>query len=342
MGRKKRVRMESLAEELGVSVVTVSNALNGRKGVSDETRHKILPLAEQLGYNKPDVEQAHSQKEYMIGCIVASCFVQDAPSFYLALYQSIAAEAERRSYMTVLEIITPEMEMPSRSLSVFQGMSVDGILVIGEFSHRYLEHLTEQYCNIPVACVDHYDVLENIDYILTDSFHGMEQMTRLLLDQGLTDLQFVGTVGATNSITDRYLGFCKALARRGIQPDLRPMIPDREGNQLITPVLPDSLPQGFVCNCDRTAFTVISLLHARGIRVPEDVSVVGFDHFPRGRSDQIRLATYRNDETVIAQLCLHVLSNRMDGIASPDRIRMVEGSMIHGTSVKYKKRGRNG
>ena len=51
MGRKKRVRMESLAEELGVSVVTVSNALNGRKGVSDETRHKILALAEQLGTN---------------------------------------------------------------------------------------------------------------------------------------------------------------------------------------------------------------------------------------------------------------------------------------------------
>ena len=342
MERRKSVRMETIAKELGVSVVTVSNALNGRKGVSEEKRRRIVARAQELGYSASEHEPVMKKKDCLIGCIVASRFVQEFPSFYMEIYKNIAREAGKRGCMTVLEVVTSEMENHARSFPAFQETGIGGILLIGEMKRTYVDHVKKQYPYLPVVCVDDYDVREDIDYIVTDSFGGMERMTHLLLQQGLTDLVFVGTVGATDSITDRYLGFCKALERRGITSNLHEVIPDRDGGRLFPPKLPKHLPQGFVCNCDKTAFEVIRMLRGRGIRVPEDVSVVGFDDFPRETAEHIRLATYRNDAKLIAQLSLHIMINRLEEKDRSCGVRVVEGTVVRGESVKYRRQGTNG
>lgn len=339
MGQRKKVKMETIAQALGVSVVTVSNALNGRRGVSESMRRQIVQKAQELGYNAENRSAGTKKKSYIIGCMVASRYVQEFPSFYMEIYKNIAREAGQSDCITVLEVVSPEMENENAYAAAFQETRPDGIILIGEMQRTYVTHLHEHNPDVPFVCVDDYDTREDMDYVLTDSFGGMECVTHLVLEQGFSDLYFVGTVGATDSINDRYLGYCKALERRGLDRCEKQVIPDRENGILITPKLPDRLPQAFICNCDRTAFAVIRELRNRGVRVPEDVSVAGFDNFPRESQEHIRLTTYRNDEKVIAQISLHTLLTRMEKKdCRPKGVRIVEGSLVHGESVKIRRR----
>ena len=259
----------------------------------------------------------------------------------MEVYKNISQEAMKRGGLTMLEVASREKENLEEKFSAFQDCEVEGIILIGEMKKGYIDAVRREYKNVPIVCVDYYDVYEDMDYIVTDGVGGMEQMTRLMIKEGIRDLAFVGTVNATKNITDRYLGYCKALDRAGIEDAKYNIIPDRDSSGEVfdlNPQLPEKLPQGFVCNCDRTAFAVIRKLKERGMRVPEDVSVVGFDNYPPDVSGGRQLSTYQNDEQVLARLSIHTMIRRIEGKKKPEGIRIVEGSMIRGESVKFRRR----
>lgn len=339
MGQKKKVKLETIAEKLGVSIVTVSNALKGKKGVSGEMREKIIRTAQQMGYQSVQREKK-TRDSHIIGAIVAERYVREFPSFYMEVYKSISQEAMKRGSLTMLEVATREKENLEEKFSAFQDCGIEGVILIGEMKKEYIDAVRSEYKNVPIVCVDYYDVYDDMDYIVTDGFGGMEQMTRLMIKEGIRDLAFVGTVNATKNITDRYLGYCKALDKAGIEDAKHHIIADRDSAGEVfdlNPQLPEKLPQGFVCNCDRTAFAIIRKLKERGMRVPEDISVVGFDNYPPDANGG-RLTTYQNDEQLLANLSIHTMIRRIEGRKKPEGIRIVEGSVVHGESVKYRRR----
>lgn len=339
MGLKKKVKLADIAKRLDVSVVTVSNALKGKKGVSEEMREKIVRTARDMGYQSVPREKK-TYDSYIIGAIVAERYVKEFPSFYMEVYKNISQEAMKRGSLTVLEVASREKENLEERFSAFQDCRVAGVILIGEMKRGYIDAVRNEYKDVPVVCADYYDVYDDMDYIVTDSFGGMERMTRMMLKQGIRDLAFVGTVNATKNITDRYLGYCKALDRAGIEDAKYNIIPDRDSEGEIfdlNPQLPEKLPCGFVCNCDRTALAVIRKLKERGVNVPEDVSVAGFDDYPRDVSEGRRLTTYKNDERVLARLCIHTMLRRIEGRRKPEGIRIVEGSVVRGETVKFRR-----
>ena len=343
MGLKKKVKLEDIAKKLDVSIVTVSNALKGKKGVSEEMREKIVQTARDMGYQSvPREKKAHDS--YIIGAIVAERYVKEFPSFYMEVYKNISQEAMKRGSLTVLEVASREKENLEERFSAFQDCQVAGVILIGEMKKGYIDAVRSEYKDVPIVCVDYYDVYDDMDYIVTDGFGGMERMTRMMLKQGIRDLAFVGTVNATKNITDRYLGYCKALDRAGIEDAKYNVIPDRDSAGEVfdlNPQLPEKLPQGFVCNCDRTAFVVIRKLKGRGVNVPEDVSVVGFDNYPPDVSEGRQLSTYKNDEHILARLSIHTMLRRIEGRRKPEGIRIVEGSVVRGESVNFWRRHRD-
>lgn len=264
MGQKK-VKLEDIAQKLGVSIVTVSNALTGKKGVSDEMREKIVKTAQKMGYQSA-VREKKTRSSYIIGVAVAEKYVKEFPSFYMDIYQRLAGEAVKKGHLTVLEVVTPEKESLERSFEPFLEKKTAGVILIGELGKEYIQAIRRNY-NIPVVCVDYYDIYEDLDYIVTDGFGGMACMTELLLEEGYRDLMFVGTLNATKNITDRYLGYCKALEKAGIRDAQEHILPDRDfrnGDYRISIELPEKLPEAFVCNCDKTAGILIEKLLERG------------------------------------------------------------------------------
>lgn len=338
MGQKKKVKLEDIAEKLDVSIVTVSNALKGKKGVSSEMREKILAAAEKMGYQST-LREKKDHNSYIIGVAVAEKYVKEFPSFYMDIYQRIAGEAVKKGHLTVLEVVTAEKESMERPFEPFLEKKTAGLILIGELKKEYIRALRRNY-DIPIICVDYYDVYEDIDYIVTDGFGGMSRMTEFLLEQGYRDLMFVGTPTATKNITDRYLGYCKALEKAGIEDAQGRVLPDRDfvnGDYRIDFELPERLPEAFVCNCDKTAGILIEKLSDCGICVPEDVSVVGFDDYNAQLPGDLKLTTYENDEKAIAQISMNMMLRRIEGGRHAAGVRIVEGSVVPGNTVKMRR-----
>lgn len=340
MGQKKDVKLEDIARELGISIVSVSNALKGKKGVGDELRRRVLNKAEELGYQKTQVPAKKDTKSYNIGIIIAERYVKMYPSFYMDIYRQAAQEAARQGSLAVLEIVNAEKEKINDSVRLFSSIDIQGILIIGEMNPVFIRDVKEKN-SVPVVCVDFYGEEKGMDYIVTDSFHGMQMVTQRLIDAGHRDMAFIGTPGATNSIMDRWLGYCKALKINHIPMRRDRLIFDRgeEGYDFVLDFeLPEDLPTAFVCNCDKTAYILLDKLRQRGLRVPQDISVAGFDHSVPSSSEEPCLTTYESDEKVLAQISVNTLLKRMKGKGDAEGIRIVEGFVIDGDTVAQPKR----
>lgn len=339
MGRRKKVRLEQIAEAVGASIVTVSNALNDRKGVSEELRSRIKEKAKEMGYEASETPVQVKKKSYTIGVIVAERYVKEFPSFYMDIYKYVAQEATKRGNVTILEVADKMKEELEQEFNIFRDIDIAGIIIIGEMNRAYVNKV-KKFHDCPIVCVDFYDTLEDIDYIVTDNFGGMEQMTEVLLKTGHEELAFVGTPQATGSIMDRYLGFAKAMTKWGKTVDAANVIPDRDENRYsykIEVELPERLLDGFVCNCDKAAKTLLDKLMERGVSIPEEVSIVSFDHYYSQAQKGIELTTYENDEKVIANISVNTLIKRIEGGKHPKGIRIVEGKVIQGNTVKERK-----
>ena len=338
MERRKEVRLEHIAEEAGVSIVTVSNALNGRKGVSEQLRSKIRDMAAAMGYQMPRSEQKKKPGMCRIGVVVAERYVRQFPSFYMDIYMKVAQELNKKGGVSILEVVDEAKERMLHGFTGFLDDEIDGMILIGEMDREYIQTIRKE-CQVPIVCVDYYDVLPDMDYIVCDSFGGMEQLTDLLLDAGCRRLMFVGNPWATGSIMDRYMGYCKALEKRGMEVNREDLILDRfsDGYDYKLRVeLPDTLPDGFVCNCDKTANILIGELQQRGIRVPQEVSVVGFDYYYSGVQEGLELTTYEYDQKAIAQISAGTILKRIGGTVKATGIRFVEGKVIIGNTVRQK------
>lgn len=341
MRQIKEVKLEDIAEALGVSIVTVSNALKGKKGVSKNLSLRIIKKAEELGYQFPEPAVKKEHKSYRIAVIIAERYVKEYPSFYMDIYKWVAQEAMKKGCLTVLVVLEENAEKTAEKFSNINDSEAQGIIVIGEVNEWYI-HQLKQTTKLPLVCVDFYDTKDQMDYIVTDSYGGIQMVTQKLIDYGHRDIKFVGTPEATNSIMDRYLGFCKVMRVNGLrEPEKEELIGDRRKDGYgykIEFELPDKLPTAFVCNCDKSAYLMIEKLAAAGIRVPEDVSVVGFDGFGSGQMDNIALTTYESDRKAMAQISVNTLIDRMGGKGKTEGVRFVEGHMIDGDTIRKAKR----
>ena len=108
----KSVKLADIAKQCGVSTVTVSKALSGQKGVSEEMREKIVQLARELGYKQPSAKKTRevASKNYNIAVLIHERYLDKYDSFYFRLYQNIASNAVSVGSFTTLEVVTNEAE----------------------------------------------------------------------------------------------------------------------------------------------------------------------------------------------------------------------------------------
>ena len=107
----KAVKLADIAEKMNVSVVTVSKALSGQKGVSEEMREKIKAQADEMGYRQPSaIRLSKMRKSYNIGVLVSDRYFDKYASFYWQMYQEVAQKAQQKECFTMLEVLSYEDE----------------------------------------------------------------------------------------------------------------------------------------------------------------------------------------------------------------------------------------
>ena len=335
---KNGVKMLDIATKLGVSVVTVSNALAGRDGVSEQMRKKICETAEKMGY-KPSNTKSEKKRLAMpkigknVGILTSERFVGARGTFYWELTASISNQLSQLNVCTVYECVTADSEKNGILPNMVTDNKVDGIIVIGQVHRSYIDCLSK--LTMPLMFVDFYDNRYNIDSVISDSFNGGYMLTDHLVEKGHRKIGFFGTLNATSSINDRYLGYVKCIMENELEFRNEWIIGDRDERGILNDKIdfPDEMPTAFVCNCDETAFRVISALKSKGVRVPEDISVVGYDNYTVSSICIPTITTVEVDLTKMAEVSVGIMAKKLADPGYSEGRRIISGRLIEKESV---------
>lgn len=335
----KAVKLADIAEKVGVSTVTVSKALTGQKGVSEEMRRRITQLADEMGYvPAAKTKKSTARKSYNIGLLIEESYLDKYDSFYWQMYQQVATRAMEWGCFTLMEVVGRQMAGELELPKLIREQKVDGIIVLGKMTDDFLSYI-RQNTTAPLVYMDFTDEELEADAVVSDSFYGAYQLANYLIGMGHRKIAYVGTLLATTSITDRYLGYTKSLMEHGIPIRSEWQINDRdltsgyidEENLL---QLPEEMPTAFMCNCDLTAGKLINKLSRMGYRVPEDISVVGYDDYIYPGICEVGITTYEVDLAEMARRAVGVLLEKMSGRGQNHGIHIVEGHLVIKDSVR--------
>ncbi len=332
---KNGVKMSDIADALGISKVTVSNALAGRTGVSKELREKIKKTAVKMGY---PLRQTTDGGSYSIGVIVSSRYVEKGISYYWEMYWELASVIKSRGATVVFEVIKIEDEKQNNMPLSLENGRCDAIIIIGNLNNSYLELIKNNY-TIPMMLLDFYSDKLMIDAVISNGYYGMYHMTEYLIQKGHHDIAYVGSIYASPSIMDRFHGYCKALQENRIPIREEWILEDRdlETGDVVIQNLPKKMPSAFVCNCDFIANELVKKLLESGYSIPDDISVVGFDNFSKNNYNDLGITSYDVNIHSMTEKAVERVFQKLDGrvsINEEDALQVVLGKIIEKDSVK--------
>ncbi len=272
--------MQHIADRLNISKNSVSQALSGKDGVSEETRLKIIRTAEEMGYTytKRNAQTQAAPATKTIG-LIASEFTFTAKTFFGEMYLAIEREAQRNNVNLLIQSITPAAKEQLSLPPFIQHGTVDGILILSHISTEYILRVLSQ--NIPTVLIDHHHPLIEADAVLTNNRFGAYHAVKHLFDLQHMNIGVIGDVDKSPSYQERWEGYLLAMREYGIAPQPNHMLVQvQETEAAIEEALRslDSQPTAWFCLNDGYSFYVNSVLKQHGYRVPDDVSVCGFDN----------------------------------------------------------------
>ena len=311
------------------------------KGALARATPMVPPGGAGIGMHVIPVEQAIQMEDRSVSIEHIEHWLDKYDSFYLQMYQQVVTRAVAKECFTLMEVVSAQMEAACEMPKLVQEQKADGLIIIGRLTGEYLNFLNEK-AKIPILYMDFCDEKADTDAVISDSYYGAYRMTNYLFDMGHREIAYVGTLLATGSITDRYLGYTKSLMEHGVAVRGDWTIADRDihtgkidMDRLLQ--LPKEMPTAFVCNCDLTASFLIRRLHEHGYRVPEDISVVGYDNYLFPGLCDVAITTYEVDMKEMARQTVHTLIRKMAGEPYRQGICIVEGHMVTKDSVKARK-----
>lgn len=336
MERKKKVRLSDIAEKLNVSTVTVSKALANKDGVGDDLRKQIKDVAEEMGYkikkNNPTISGKITGN---IGILIPSRFFSQNLSFYWYLFNFLSTELLHRNYYSIMELLSDNDEEQLLLPRMLNDKKVDGIIILGQISNAYIDTIKNHYDNF--ILLDFYTNNMSIDCISNDDYYCSYMLTSYVISQGHKKLRFVGNFEATSSIRDRFMGFQKAMLENKLPVSVNEIIADRDkkGNQIEIPLpTPEDMPTAFICNNDETAAYLIEELNAKGYKVPDDISVTGFDNYISKHTNTVPLTTVYIKPEDTANMAADLIIKKITGEPYIKGRHLVSGTLVIRDSVK--------
>lgn len=329
----KPVRMADIAQQLHISTVTVSKALAGKDGVSESLRLKIQQTAEQMGYQRKII-QAERHARYTIGIVAERDYIEQSQSFGWMIYKGLLAVLTKMRHIGVLETVSaPDMKQHTMPLHI-QNHQLDGIVTLGNFPLSYRKQLIET--GLPIVAGDAMNAGLPQDTVLSDAYYGIYTMTNYVIQQGHQNIMFVGTPQWSSSLSDRYYGFCRAMLEAGISVTKKHLLmaQDIQGKCTLSLDLLSELPTAFICCCDSVAYQLLRLLKERHLRVPEDVSITGFEDYILSSLCTPPITTYSVHVPQLAEACIQLLLERIQAPNRPPQHIVISGSIILRDSVR--------
>ncbi|NSW90393.1 MAG: LacI family DNA-binding transcriptional regulator [Firmicutes bacterium] len=316
------VTTEEIARICGVSRGTVDRALHGRPGINPDTRKRIIETAQKLGYRPNFIARSLAKGRTMtLGVIVFDLYNR----FFAQIVNAIESKAREMGYFIYLTLTNKDLEIEKKCIEHLTDRKVDGILLCSVNNSKdydkYLKSL-----NIPIVTVIN-KISESFHYISIDDRIAMKQATRHVIDKGYKRIIYLSPALSYRdkmniyAVNQRFIGFTDAINEyaSGIETII---IDNKNFTDLFDGIkFTGSKKTAVICTSDIFAIEVLSYFKRRGIKVPGDAGIMGFDNI---------------DVLKYIEPALTTVSYPMDDIgikAVELLLRLVEGENVHEVPV---------
>jgi LacI family transcriptional regulator len=343
MSREKEITIYDIADKLNISIATVSRALKDDPVVNKKTKKRIFELAEELGYRSNHfARNLRNQRTETIGVIVPRL-----NSYFMStVIAGIESVANTEGYNLIISQSSESEQKEKMSAKTMYNNRVDGLLVSLSYDTNDLSHF-DQFSRkkTPVIFFDRAEENEKFTNVLIDNKRASYEATKHLVEQGCKRVVHITAIPKRNVYVDRLNGYKKALSENHIYfREDYVIIGDlslEAGTGAADAILKmDPLPDGVLVANDNCAVGCILALKKAGIRVPEDIAVVGFNNDPVSKVIEPNLTTINYPGYEMGEVAARNLVNHLTGthlIHSTNTIVLRSELIIRASSQRFNK-----
>lgn len=332
------VSIKNIAEKCGVSIATVSKALNDHKDVSETTKKKVQETARELGYFPNSQARAlKTNRTYNLGVLFSERTDSGLTQNYFAsLLDSFKKEAEREGYdITFISGNIGERKMTPYEHCLYR--NVDGVVILSvdDFLDEDTVGLFES--SVPMVSIDH--VPKGRLSVVSDNETGMRELTEYIVSKGHTKIAYI--YGDASDVTsERVMSFRNTLARLNINIRSEFLLQGRYHDTKSTEALVKKVlscsdrPTCIILPDDFAAIGAINALEELGLSVPDDISIAGYDGIMLSQVLRPKLTTIRQDtERLGAEAAKRLIALINKEISPKEPPLIIKGKLLEGGSV---------
>lgn len=341
----KRVTIKDVARESGVSIKTVSNVLNGSGSMRPETRKRVEETMLRIGYSlNASARSLKTGSSHLLGLATFN-FSQPFPALFADM---LIKEARKRQYGVMIDAYDLEGVGLEQIMGEISSMGADGWVFLAD---RALANggaiLNQPY---PVVLVGDYAAHDRADSVMMPNVEAVRYATSRLLETGMRRVGLIGAperqgIETVFSAVEggrplRTRGYVEAFESAGLKVDWHLVVsggkwnrPD--GERAVKELLGrGACPQAIVCLNDALALGAMHELQRRGIRIPDDVEIVGFDNVPDARYVTPTLTTIDPNVRDCARQAINMLIERIEGYDGPARTYTTDFTLVERASTR--------
>lgn len=341
----KEITLKEIATNLGISITTVSKALKNYPDVSAKTKKAVVDMAQNLHYTPNSFAvNLRTKESKTVGLIIPEL----VHHFFSNVVKAIIDEAEKNGYLVIILQSNENIELEKKQIALLINKRVDGILMSLSNDSNYDDHIKEVINRkIPFVLFDKISKLANCSKVIIDDQKAAFEAVQHLIDQGCKKIaHFRGPLNPQNAI-DRFIGYKKALEKNNItyDPKLVYLCEDssfEQGIQNAKQMTEDHKDvDGIFTVTDLVAVGALSYFNDNGIKVPEQIAIIGFSNWFISEVLTPKLSTVAQPGLEMGVASFNLLLEEMlchkDEIPfTPRTIELETSTIIRASSMKMK------
>jgi len=327
--------MKDIARELGVSVATVSRALNDSPRISKERKQMVQQYAREHNFSPnllaESLRRSRMQPQKIIGVIVPEL----THYYFSSILTGIEETAAARGYYLMVALSGEQYEREVRICEQFHRMKVCGVIVSqakDTRDYRHFQRLIDS--GVPLVFYDRICTGIDANRVTVDDYMGAYNAVTHLIETGCRRIAFYGSPMQLEISKNRYNGYKDALLKHGMKIDeaIIGVCDNRADAELITPKLMalKNPPDGYFAVNDDTAIGILYTVKHAGLRVPEDISICGFTNGQRAVACDPMLTTVEQRGHRVGEEAVEILIDKVEGLTPIDKVerRVVRTRLI--------------
>lgn len=326
------VSIKDVADRCSVSATTVSRALNNSKEISDKTRKRILKTCEEMGYvPNASARNLILNRTNMIGLVIPDIGNQ----YYAYVSKGVSSYVQKEGYGLVLCNSDRDRVNERKYLQFLMERRVDGIILIPQISNR--TDLKLNLAQIPIVLADNLIQDLNVSYVGNDNYFGARKIISHMIKQGYKRIGAILGSSESSASNERLQAYNDVLLQNGVIPDPEIQINSNatyeDGFRLTGALLAMGVDAIFCIN-DTVAMGVMKYCYQKGVQIPGDIGIAGYDDIEQAQMLSIPLTTVHQRKYKLGEIAAKLLIEEIRDPDSPKQKVILQPELVIRKSCK--------